>query len=80
MKVKKIDSSCIRVGLTFRPDINGFPMLRCIYHGDTCIHAVSINDLNIYSIKHDTPCLIYVDIKEGDIYGDAYGFGSYHCR
>lgn len=67
MKVKKINSSCILPGLTFRPDINGFPMLRCIYHGDTCIHAVSINDLNIYSIKPGTPCIIYVDIKEGDI-------------
>lgn len=80
MKVKKIDSSCIRVGLTFRPDIKGFPMLRCIYHDTDYIHAVSVKDGKEYEIKSGTPCLIYIDIKEGDIYGDAYGFGSYHCR
>lgn len=80
MKVKKIDSGCIRVGLTFRPDIKGFPILRCIYQSVDSIIAISVKDGKEYKIKSGTPCLIYIDIKEGDIYGDAYGFGSYHCR
>ena len=79
MKVKKIDSSCICVGLTFRPDIKGFPVLRCIYHDTDYIYAVTVKDEKEYKIKSGTPCLIYIDIKEEDIYGDAYGFGSYHC-
>ena len=80
MKVKKIDSSCIRVGLTFRPDIKEFPILRCIYQSEDSIIATSVKDGKEYEINSGTPCLIYIDIKEGDIYGDAYGFGSYHCR
>ena len=80
MKIKKIDSSCIRVGLTFRPDIKGFQMLRCIYHDTDYILAVSVNDGKIYRITPGTPCLIYIDMKEGDIYGDAFGFGLYHSH
>lgn len=67
MKVKKIDSSCIRAGLTFRPDIKGFPILRCIYQSEDSIIATSVKDGKEYKIKSGTPCLIYIDIKEGDI-------------
>lgn len=53
-------------------------MLRCIYHDTDCIHAVTVKDGKIYRITPGTPCLIYIDIKEGDIYGDSFGFGSHH--
>lgn len=68
MKIKKIDSSCIRAGLTFRPDINGFEMLRCVYNSTDGITAASIKEPSkLYHIKAGTPCCIYIDVKEGDI-------------